>query len=47
MRFFPNFIWAVRDFTLERKIDSKEVTEDEYLEYALQLKPGIYSLKEH
>ncbi|XP_031434419.1 guanylate-binding protein 1-like [Clupea harengus] len=40
VRFFPNFIWAVRDFTLERKIDSKEVTEDEYLEYALQLKPG-------
>ncbi|KAL1276620.1 hypothetical protein QQF64_036243 [Cirrhinus molitorella] len=38
VKFFPSFIWAVRDFTLERKIDGKDVTEDEYLEFALKLK---------
>ncbi|XP_074927255.1 guanylate-binding protein 3-like [Chelonoidis abingdonii] len=36
--FFPNFIWTVRDFTLDLEIDGKEVTEDEYLEKALMLK---------
>ncbi|XP_060796120.1 guanylate-binding protein 1-like isoform X1 [Neoarius graeffei] len=40
VKFFPTFIWAVRDFTLERKIDGKDATEDEYLDFALQLKPG-------
>ncbi|KAL1276595.1 hypothetical protein QQF64_036218 [Cirrhinus molitorella] len=40
VKFFPSFIWAVRDFTLERKIDGKDVTEDEYLEFALKLKQG-------
>ncbi|KAL2083065.1 hypothetical protein ACEWY4_020838 [Coilia grayii] len=40
VKFFPNFIWAVRDFTLEAKIDGKDVSGDEYLEYALQLKRG-------
>ncbi|XP_012696720.2 guanylate-binding protein 1-like [Clupea harengus] len=40
VRFFPNFVWAVRDFSLELNIEGQEVTEDEYLEYALQLKPG-------
>ncbi|XP_048011197.1 guanylate-binding protein 1-like [Megalobrama amblycephala] len=40
VKFFPSFIWAVRDFTLERKIDGKDATEDEYLEFALKLKPG-------
>ncbi|XP_063069927.1 guanylate-binding protein 1-like [Engraulis encrasicolus] len=40
VKFFPSFIWAVRDFTLERKIDGKDATEDEYLDFALQLKPG-------
>uniref|UniRef100_A0A8C0H074 GB1/RHD3-type G domain-containing protein n=1 Tax=Chelonoidis abingdonii TaxID=106734 RepID=A0A8C0H074_CHEAB len=38
--FFPNFIWTVRDFTLDLEIDGKEVTEDEYLEKALMLKKG-------
>ncbi|XP_073693974.1 guanylate-binding protein 4-like [Garra rufa] len=41
VKFFPIFIWAVRDFTLELKIDDKDVTEDEYLEFALKLKRGI------
>ncbi|XP_048010315.1 guanylate-binding protein 6-like isoform X2 [Megalobrama amblycephala] len=40
VKFFPSFIWAVRDFTLERKIDGKDATEDEYLEFALKLKSG-------
>ncbi|XP_051747571.1 guanylate-binding protein 1-like [Ctenopharyngodon idella] len=40
VKFFPSFIWAVRDFTLEQKINGKYVTEDQYLEYALKLKPG-------
>ncbi|KAK2892417.1 hypothetical protein Q8A67_012405 [Cirrhinus molitorella] len=41
VKFFPSFIWAVRDFTLELKIDDEDVTEDEYLEFALKLKHGI------
>ncbi|RXN38756.1 guanylate-binding 1-like protein [Labeo rohita] len=40
VKFFPSFIWAVRDFTLERKIDGKDVTEDEYLDFALKLEHG-------
>ncbi|KAL2086085.1 hypothetical protein ACEWY4_017144 [Coilia grayii] len=41
VRFFPGFVWAVRDFTLERKIDGRGVNEDEYLDFALQLKKGL------
>ncbi|XP_062410327.1 guanylate-binding protein 1-like isoform X1 [Sardina pilchardus] len=41
VRFFPGFVWAVRDFTLERKIDGRDVSEDEYLDFALQLKKGL------
>ncbi|XP_042560235.1 guanylate-binding protein 1-like [Clupea harengus] len=40
VRFFPSFVWAVRDFTLERKIDGRNVSEDEYLDFALKLKKG-------
>lgn len=44
VQFFPNFVWTVRDFILELKLEKKgEVTEDEYLEFALQLKHGIKS----
>jgi hypothetical protein len=39
--FFPDFVWAVRDFTLELKLDGHDITEDEYLENALKLIPGI------
>ena len=42
VQFFPNFVWAVRDFTLDLKIDGKEVTADEYLEHSLLLKKGIH-----
>lgn len=38
--FFPNFVWAVRDFTLQLEVDGKEISEDEYLENALKLKDG-------
>ena len=39
--FFPDFIWTVRDFTLELKLHGRPITEDEYLENALKLIPGI------
>ncbi|KAM5256394.1 guanylate-binding protein 6-like [Ctenodactylus gundi] len=38
--FFPDFIWTVRDFTLELKLHDKTISEDEYLENALKLLPG-------
>lgn len=40
VKYFPIFIWTVRDFTLELKIDNKDATEKEYLEFALKLKHG-------
>ncbi|XP_078507493.1 guanylate-binding protein 3-like [Lissotriton helveticus] len=40
-RFFPNFVWVVRDFSLELKIDGRDVTEKEYLENSLALKKGF------
>uniref|UniRef100_A0A8C3BRS8 GB1/RHD3-type G domain-containing protein n=1 Tax=Cairina moschata TaxID=8855 RepID=A0A8C3BRS8_CAIMO len=40
VRFFPDFVWAVRDFTLELRADERPISEDEYLERALALKPG-------
>ncbi|KAJ8332792.1 hypothetical protein SKAU_G00416880 [Synaphobranchus kaupii] len=40
VQFFPKFVWAVRDFTLELKIDGRDVKEDQYLEHALSLKKG-------
>ncbi|XP_054995674.1 guanylate-binding protein 6-like, partial [Sorex araneus] len=36
VNFFPDFIWTVRDFTLELKIDGQSITEDEYLDDALK-----------
>ncbi|XP_059357406.1 guanylate-binding protein 1-like [Carassius carassius] len=41
VQFFPSFTWVVRDFTLELEINGKRVTEDDYLEFALQLKKGF------
>eukprot|EP00073_Rattus_norvegicus_P044695 XP_017446843.1 PREDICTED: LOW QUALITY PROTEIN: guanylate-binding protein 7-like isoform X1 [Rattus norvegicus] len=38
--FFPDFIWTVRDFTLELKLDGHCITEDQYLENALKLVSG-------
>ncbi|XP_016052699.1 PREDICTED: guanylate-binding protein 6-like isoform X2 [Miniopterus natalensis] len=39
--FFPDFIWTVRDFTLELMLTGCPITEDEYLENALKLIPGM------
>ncbi|KAM6168301.1 LOW QUALITY PROTEIN: guanylate-binding protein 6-like [Erethizon dorsatum] len=38
--FFPDFIWTVRDFTLELKMGDSFITADQYLENALKLIPG-------
>ncbi|XP_054547509.1 guanylate-binding protein 7-like [Talpa occidentalis] len=38
--FFPDFVWAVRDFTLELELHGHPITEDEYLENALKLIKG-------
>ncbi|XP_040275900.1 guanylate-binding protein 4-like [Bufo bufo] len=40
-RFFPSFVWCVRDFNLKLKIDGKDITEDEYLKDSLKLKKGM------
>uniref|UniRef100_A0A8C7BX86 GB1/RHD3-type G domain-containing protein n=1 Tax=Neovison vison TaxID=452646 RepID=A0A8C7BX86_NEOVI len=42
--FFPDFVWTVRDFTLELKIGEASITEDEYLEDALKLGKKTNSL---
>ncbi|XP_021013943.1 guanylate-binding protein 4-like [Mus caroli] len=39
--FFPDFIWTVRDFVLELKLEGRVITADEYLENALKLIPGM------
>ncbi|XP_015738975.1 guanylate-binding protein 1-like [Coturnix japonica] len=39
-RVFPSFVWTVRDFTLQLRDGERLLTEDEYLEDALRLKPG-------
>ena len=38
--FFPDFIWAVRDFFLKCEVNEKEVTPTEYMEWHLKLKKG-------
>lgn len=40
VRFFPGFVWAVRDFVLELSLDGRRIDEDEYLEDVLRLQPG-------
>lgn len=37
---FPQFVWAVRDFSLELTLDGNPITPDQYLENALTLKKG-------
>ncbi|XP_072128083.1 guanylate-binding protein 1-like isoform X2 [Mobula birostris] len=38
VRFFPEFVWVIRDLTLRMKIDRKLVTPNEYLEHSLKLR---------
>ncbi|KAM5323997.1 guanylate-binding protein 7-like [Glossophaga mutica] len=40
MSFFPDLVWALRDFTLELEMDGRPITADEYLQNALKLIPG-------
>ncbi|KAM4014688.1 guanylate-binding protein 7-like [Anomaloglossus baeobatrachus] len=40
-RFFPSFVWCVRDFNLKLELNGKDITEDEYLKNALKLKTGM------
>ncbi|XP_062919347.1 guanylate-binding protein 1-like isoform X2 [Mobula hypostoma] len=44
VRFFPEFIWVIRDLTLEMKVDGKPVTPNEYLEQSLKLKDRFVEL---
>ncbi|KAM9439448.1 guanylate-binding protein 7-like [Clarias gariepinus] len=41
MRYFPSFIWAVRDFMLKLEKEGKAITANEYLELALKFKSGV------
>ncbi|XP_069334282.1 guanylate-binding protein 1 [Eulemur rufifrons] len=38
--FFPDFVWTLRDFSLDLEADGKTISADEYLENSLQLKQG-------
>lgn len=41
VRFFPAFVWVVRDFTLRLKLnDGRSISSDEYLENALRRRKG-------
>ena len=40
-RFFPDFVYVLRDFYLDLEIDRKVVTSDEYLEHSLDMKKGV------
>lgn len=39
-RFFPLFIFALRDFGLQLQLDGQEIDADQYLEHCLTLKQG-------
>ena len=38
--YFPVFVFALRDFALEKRINGQEVTSEEYMEHCLRLKEG-------
>ncbi|KAG7458994.1 hypothetical protein MATL_G00226520 [Megalops atlanticus] len=38
IRYFPSFVWTVRDFTLDLELNGRAITADEYLENSLKLK---------
>ncbi|NP_001423774.1 guanylate-binding protein 3 isoform 6 [Homo sapiens] len=42
--FFPDFVWTLRDFSLDLEADGQPLTPDEYLEYSLKLTQGLESL---
>uniref|UniRef100_G1QFI0 GB1/RHD3-type G domain-containing protein n=1 Tax=Myotis lucifugus TaxID=59463 RepID=G1QFI0_MYOLU len=38
--FFPDFVWTVRDFSLDLEVDGQPISADDYLENSLKLKQG-------
>ncbi|XP_054576734.1 guanylate-binding protein 1 [Eptesicus fuscus] len=42
--FFPDFVWTLRDFSLELEVNGQPISADEYLQNSLKLKQGA-SLK--
>ncbi|XP_067390182.1 guanylate-binding protein 1-like [Emydura macquarii macquarii] len=44
--FFPAFVWAVRDFSLDLELDGRQITADKYLENALTRREGANSQPE-
>ncbi|XP_047400882.1 guanylate-binding protein 1-like [Sciurus carolinensis] len=38
--FFPDFVWTLRDFSLDLELDGQPISADEYLDNALKLKQG-------
>lgn len=40
VNFFPDFVWTLRDFSLELKVNGKPISADEYLENSLRLIQG-------
>ncbi|XP_072889749.1 uncharacterized protein [Hemitrygon akajei] len=43
VRVFPEFVWVIRDLTLDMNIDGKDMTPNEYLEHSLKLKDSEIS----
>jgi hypothetical protein len=43
--FFPDFVWTLRDFSLDLEVDGKSVSADEYLENSLKLVQGNEDLQ--
>ncbi|ELK26212.1 Interferon-induced guanylate-binding protein 1 [Myotis davidii] len=42
--FFPDFVWTLRDFSLELEVRGQPISADEYLENSLKLKQGLETL---
>lgn len=40
--FFPDFVWTLRDFSLELEANSEPIIADEYLENSLKLRQGYW-----
>ena len=38
--FFPDFVWTLRDFSLDLEAEGQSITADEYLENSLKLSKG-------
>ncbi|CAO2600293.1 Guanylate-binding protein 1 [Lemmus lemmus] len=44
MSFFAEFLWTLKDFSLELKVNGKPISTDEYLENSLRSIYGLESL---